>query len=142
MEKQYYTPDIEDLCVGDVCEINRSPNSDPAWYDYRISNPYEIGEVYQFINRNRIRVPYLKKEQICAEDFDILDNDDREIIRFVSGDEKSIGSVLGRYCVKSKHLTITIVDELYLLGGSSINYDGKCRCINEFRKILKLLQLL
>lgn len=141
-ENKYYTPDLEDLCVGYEGEINMSLNQDPAWYDYFIKNPYEIGEVSTHINRSLIRTPYLTMEQIYAEDFSVWDNDGTGIIRFSCGDEKSIGSVLGRYEPKSKKLTLTIVDEAYLLGDSSINFDGKCRCINDFRKILKMLQLL
>jgi hypothetical protein len=119
MENKYFTPDIEDICIGYELE-----HLSAAGY---ITTKFEIDSslpaLQELIKLNQVRVPYLTKEQIEAE-----------------GWERT-GGILYRknnydlgYREDNKRLKIATI------GKDSYNlFIGECKDINTFRKIIKLL---
>lgn len=90
---------------------------------------------YQLNYANRVRVPFLTKEQIKAEGW-------KEIFNRHDG--------FGKYSYFQKGTThITFQEKEHLIEIHNDEdydehktwYNGKCRCINEFRTICKLLEI-
>ena len=68
MESKFYTPKIEELCIGFECEIDQSEiNKNFKWCEYTIGADYEnitIARAISEVNRNGIRVKYLDSSDI------------------------------------------------------------------------------
>jgi len=143
MKNKYFTPDIEDIHVGYECEILKE-----TWEPFKF-NVKEIIPVFARVNSktilsDKIKVPYLTKEQIEAE----LINDwkfneltstfQKKIIR-----ENFILNVDIYYNNFFKKLQIKVIEEheeFNKLSKTEYNlYNGQCKDINTFRKIIKLL---
>ncbi len=131
MENKYFTPDIENLCIGYECEIN---NIHGKWESITItftnSNSFyktDLAEVCLLVEDKYVRVPYLTKEQIEAEGWEL------------SSEDKYLQFVKPNYSisyVEKLHLLIVIALEEKQ---SDVKYSGTCKDINTFRKITKLL---
>lgn len=139
MENKYFTPDIEEMFVG--CEFEM----DDTWGGWKkliltedlLKNPLiglgsgnERAPWYW-----KIRVPYLTKEQIEAEGWKFI---------------KHHAEIEGYEFEKDEYSLYVEFDfrgEVYLKiysGGyyDEVNYfSGKCKDINTFRKICKLLEI-
>ena len=131
MENKYFTPDIEDICIGYECEIN---NTHGKWESITItftnSNSFyktDIAEVCLLVEDKYVRVPYLTKEQIEAEgwkvDYTLGDFD--YYVKTVNDEEYEL-----EFCYKER-ININIWKRTL--------YHGECKDINTFRKIIKLL---
>lgn len=128
MEEKHYTPDIEDLCVGYEYEIELPTgwmNKKSVWQKFVIREGEDFPSFYKD-KRDKIRVPYLKKEQIESFGFNF--------VRDILAPHYELGDYSITYFPKDKELIINLKD-------IDIIYQGKCRCINDFRKILKLLEI-
>lgn len=134
MEKQYYIPNLEDFCVGFVYEYKSSSGE---WVQSEVHCLHDCDHVRECkmagfiwdLDRGLIRVPYLTKEQIESfgwEEFSIIE--DWGCVGFTKGDYAI------NYFPKIKNLEVD-----HLING--VLFNGKCRCINDFRKILKLLEI-
>lgn len=152
-DPKYFTPSIEDLHVGYECEVlpineslgweagklsyysgHEGPglyNLYPFWYTTRKSN---YGRIKTMIHDfKQIRVPYLTKEQVEKEGWieriglnDFYKNDYRMLFG---------RSIEDNNVVKSTHLHVYHTRLKYIL------YEGSCPSINEFRTIMKLLNI-
>lgn len=136
MENKYFTPDIEDLCIGYECEIN---NTHGKWEYITItftnSNSFyktDLAEVCLLVEDKEVRVPYLTKEQIETEGWKFDRNqDDDDVISF----EKKIKNklyMLHFYPIKNQ----IIINDI-----NSESLPLNCKDINTFRKICKLLEI-
>ena len=134
MENKYFTPDIEDLCIGYelelLCVIEGNNEKEETWKNTIIYNLY-VENKEEFIKS--VRVPYLTKEQIEAEGW--IDNtlcyQTPEL--FVGLQNSQTWRKLV-YRFSNNMLQIVEVDDSYI-------YSGNCKDINTFRKIIKLLKI-
>jgi hypothetical protein len=161
MENKYFTPDIEDLCIGyeyekysiglqvvnDMFLPDNERDDELKWRPKRIESGSDIihleacsyqGEKelyrpYKILWKNYIRVPYLTKEQIEAEGWidDTASFQKPEL--FVAYQNSSTWRKLV-YRFSDNMLQIVEVDDSYI-------YSGNCKDINTFRKITKLLKI-
>lgn len=128
MENKYFVPNIEDITVGYECEIFQ----DEVWKPFKF-NVEEIIPVFARINSktiisDKIRVPYLTKEQIIAEGWKQRPSEEN---LFYKGE----GRDYDLYIINDNKIRI-INNEIE----DSIYY-GECKDINTFRKIIKLLRI-
>lgn len=132
----YYTPDIEDIRVGYEYEaysegVDEISVEDIAgWYKYK----WDQGNCWRDtvdmsigIAKKIIRTPYLTKEQIEAEGF--IDQQDRSM-------EENSGCL---FIGKNKNIRYWFTTKRLSINGMGGIFDGKCKSINEFRTICKLL---
>ena len=135
MENKYFTPDIEDFYVGVVYEkfsqglqidefgrfLPEGIRDDEVkWRECTIKYPSDILHVSIALNKETIRVPYLTKEQIEAEGWE-----------YVNMDMCWIKNGIELYLEKDNKIEI--------LKQPNFLYQGECKDINTFRKIIKLL---
>ena len=140
-ENQYFTPSIEDIRVGYQCELAIPINygRDTGWFKTKIdiddlSRPDAIYHYQTCIIDEKIRVPYLTKEQIEAEGWKILSREVKKPPYKVDW----INAQKGQYVLwinlalhDSMHMGIS--DKIYNV------FRGQCKDINTFRYICKLL---
>ena len=132
MENKYFTPDIEDFHVGYECEIYENEQ----YVSYVISHiivggntRIDIPDGRHWSIQNKLRVPYLTKEQIEAEGWKYLSEGYTEHQAFYKDDFQMS-------CFYDKHLLKIIKKESLK---TIVLYQGSCRCINDLKKIIKLL---
>ena len=132
MENKYFTPDIEDFCIGYECEI-RTPT---RWKSGKFPEILELNSELDEFGKDSLmkaahailRVPYLTKEQIEAEGWT------KEKSYFIKNniylffEDKSLEIDSGN------PFSWEAID-------SEILFKGKCKDINTFRKICKLLEI-
>ncbi len=145
----YFVPDIEDIRVGYECEIKPTGSEEFDWMPYVINGDNAFRH-YETKGRGAtsIRVPYLTKEQIEAEGWKPVNTGGLENgcmngrCAFTKGNYFLIipsqpNTKLGN------RIEIVMVDVLkddyneWTSNGRM--YLGECRCINDFRLIMKLL---
>lgn len=138
MENKYFTPDIEDMTVGYEVEqlINQKWKKELfAKGSYLPENNDLLQWAHSCIISNTLRIPYLTKEQIEAEGW--------EFVKKHAGTE---------CCDFEKYKYSLAVDfdfrgsiHLRIYDGEQDNefnyFSGKCKDINTFRKICKLLEI-
>lgn len=141
MEKEYYTPDIQDLHIGYECEICRNygyesfSNDKEIWekviINFKTDEGYtnELSDIIIGMDDGYqpVRTQYLSKEQIESEDWK-FETDNNDIHTFLKGRNRLIYSYFSR---------ILWLDDA--VRGGQIAGGVKCPSINEFRKIFKLL---
>ena len=127
MENKYFTPDIEDMTVG--YEVEQLINQ--KWKkvlfakgSYLPENNDLLQWAHSCIISNTLRVPYLTKEQIEAEGWKHYGNNCFELNpRW--------------FCSWYPEMNrLEIYDN-----ENENNFSGKCKDINTFRKICKLLEI-
>jgi hypothetical protein len=156
MENKYFTPDIEDICIGYELEMNWNRAYEKKWVPIKISIQDEefayTDEISEIINAlddgmSEARVPYLTKEQIEAEGWKYYQNipdavvskgyveyyKDVEWFKVVI----SISETNHYLTVEKVFQNVQIGDELKEFRNTI--YNGECKDINTFRKIIKLL---
>lgn len=153
---KYFIPLIEDIRVGYECEI---------WEDERCFIRGKVTKVYQgtqneesclglyidngngfLIDRYRqIRVPYLTREQIESEGWEysanyeaIEDSKFPDELGFLKELQDNLTQFLLYYDPNSHCLRI---EKIYNCGGEGWIFRGKCKDINTFRYICKLLNI-
>jgi hypothetical protein len=161
MENKYFTPDIEDVCIGYEHETysiglqmingrflpDNERDDELKWRPRIIKcgsdilnleassypNEDEPYKSFKTLWKDYIRVPYLTKEQIEAEGW----TDDTASFQkpelFVAYQNSSTWRKLV-YRFSDNMLQIVEVDDSYI-------YSGNCKDINTFRKITKLLKI-
>ena len=130
MEKEkYFIPEIEDIYSGYEYEVRRN---DGKWervtefsndYDYEDNPHYAI---MKDIKIGKIRVPYLTKEQIENEGWEFTEQ------------------INNRLYFRKGAFVLTFEDDYINIDntkGQDIGYWGKCKDINTFRYICKLLEI-
>jgi hypothetical protein len=141
---KYFTPSIEDIRVGYELEtilLNRDGDKDweqlERTYKPVIITPQNIGTFihhgYMSYKTHVNRVPYLTKEQIEAEGWEVLAIPDRWIIH-------KKGCMELCYNYSSKELTPLPAGSRNVQLGQ-MNVSLECKDINTFRYICKLLNI-
>lgn len=136
-KNNYYTPDIEDIRVGYECEINKSlfAGISEGWHKFTF-NEFEQLDILNKNSLKAFRVPYLTKEQIEAEGWEITS---REV-------KKPPYKVDWINAKKGEHtlwINLAMHDSMYM-GISDKIYNvfrGQCKDINTFRYICKLINI-
>lgn len=151
-EDKYFVPDIEDFHVGYECEVNwnRAYVDEFIPIKLKICDELDNG-VRDCYNSNvedvliayddgyaEFRTPYLTKEQIEAEGWEVID--DKNPAKFKHPVEVDVQVI---YDFENHYLWITIPAEIVKekIKYRANKYAGYCKSINEFRYISKLLQL-
>ena len=147
--KEYFTPDIEDMSVG--CEFEM----DDTWGGWKkltltkdlLSNPMvSLGSGNERTPwYHRIRVPYLTKEQIEAEGWEYVKNTNTVDIDICHIFNKE-NFMLGWFPLINK-IALLVRDPSKAFDKNGIlveynnteRYTGSCKDINTFRLIQKLL---
>jgi hypothetical protein len=132
MENKYFTPDIEDFCIGYEYETIYLKS---VWTkeSLRIIDACWFFESYQNdAVPTEFRVPYLTKEQIEAEGWIKA----KAPIVTINHDFYEIPYIKDNFRVdyNFRNNLINIIEN----NGKNLFY-GKCKDINTFRKIIKLL---
>lgn len=142
MENKYFTPSIEDIRVGYECEVNMGliPGFREGW-NKEILNQENTAYYLKFGSaKSMFRVPYLTKEQIEAEGWIYTE------YTTVYGFHKTFYKVVDHYGV-TREIELRYNYETYFLsleydcGDRCTLYEGECRCINDFRLIMKMLKI-
>ena len=131
--KEYFTPTIEDFYFGYEFGY-QAP--DKKWHKvtYHTNDTEKLNFIYigpkrlqELIDKEQVKVPYLTKEKIEAEGwiFDYNLGDFDYYIKTLNDIEYEL-----EFCYKERININTY---------KRILYQGECKCINEFRKIIKLL---
>ena len=133
MNNKYYIPQLEEFFVGFKFEEywNDKPQIQPKGYwKQRIFNrPETISSLNFRINRGDFRVKYLDSSDIESEGF--------EYSRGQSNDNLN-----KHYKCKSKNLWYNAETNQMLIENShGIMFRGTIKNINEFRKIIKMLNI-
>lgn len=148
MENKYFTPDIEDIRVGYECEWYSKKE---GWQSYTISNLDE----FEQLDLDRMRVPYLTKEQIEAKGWKPVESKiypkdakdtctflfekDNFIVTFYS-EERTVFffakdlTKLDWMCITPRKKWGHGLYEMFIV-------TLPCKSINEFRYICKLLNI-
>lgn len=139
---KYFTPSIEDLCIGYECEINNArgykDDFEATVIGYKILGGYtnELSDIIAMVDDGygEIRVPYLTKEQIIEEGWNWVGS-----VTFSNGEIQTFskGGINLHYNTNSHNLEIDSSQRYNLLR----RFDGDCKDINTFRKICKLLNI-
>jgi len=126
MENEYFIPDIEDIYIGYELE-HLSAN---GYIETKFEINSSLHALQELIKLNQIRVPYLTKEQIEAEGWEY---------------EKEIKTV---QCYDKENIFIAYSEKTHRMLIRKHNnetwktiYFGRCKDINAFRKIIKLLEI-
>jgi len=128
MEQDYYIPTAEDFRVGFEFQFKHKTGK---WKNYRFFEKYS----YDSWKEVEVRVPYLTKEAIESEGWEYSFKNDPDLIHF-----KRINSPHTLiWSSKDKRISISIPSDFFR--DYIILYDGTCRCINDFRLIIKLLNI-
>jgi len=152
MESAYFTPEIEDFYVGYEFQCKVYGEED-EWVNCIYSRPTD--EVFCkdsddniWVN-DSIRVPYLTKEQIEAEEWKYYQTIPDSIfsksyVEYYKDVE--LFKVVISISETSHYLTIEKVFQNVQVGNGlqefrNTIYNGECKDINTFRKICKLLRI-
>lgn len=144
-EDKYFIPDIEDIRTGYECELY----VEDSWQEATLIDITKLGLKFNSFNKKKewiftnvdgtvIKTPYLTKEQIEAEGWQVID--DKNPAKFKHPVEVDVQVI---YDFENHYLWITIPAEIVKekIKYRANKYAGYCKSINEFRYISKLLQL-
>jgi glutaredoxin-related protein len=149
--KKYYTPSISDIRVGYECEVWVEYWNDEykgnEWKSWTVSHQdiqygdskgvTVIGLLYPHFSEPRIRTPYLTKEQIEAEGWEVKETHwSGSNFSFEKGNYGGVQLRDGRVAIIMLDVTL---DDYTCNTSNGQLYLGKCPSINEFRFINKLL---
>ncbi len=146
---KYFTPDIENLCVGYECEINNAHGKwEPITITFSNSNSFyktDLTEVCLLVEDKEVRVPYLTKEQIEAEGWEYVKNTntvDVDICHIFNKNNYMLGwfPLINKIAVLVRDPSKAFDEKGILIEyNNTERYTGSCKDINTFRKIIKLL---
>ncbi len=149
-DNKYYTPNIEDIRIGYECEANIKEfgvivTRDEEWRHIIIKGVGQ--EVIYYHSLGMYRTCSLTKEQIEAEGWEFytfpIEIEGTEEDIFIEGWEKTITEDLW-YTLRKENDTYLIEKRWYVNSVSQVwetLYKGTCPSINEFRQIIKLLNI-
>lgn len=134
-EQQYFIPVIEDICSGYEYQVNDKYGKDGDWKTTtEFSNAYDFDDnphyaIMKDIEVGRIRVSYLTREQIETEGWEFDVTITQASSRFFKG---NYGLFFNK---ENQRIRVWVVKNQIQI------FDGKCKSINEFRTIQKLLEI-
>lgn len=135
MENKYFTPDITDIRVGYEAEFDLAGFGKEGWQFVKFQGVDKAVRCYH--EKGLYRVPYLTKEQIEAEGWDVigvypngatLHKKDKYELMFLEGCRLVITRVWKSFEGEPDEKT-----------HRKDVYNGEGKCINTFRYITKLL---
>lgn len=150
MENKYFTPDITDIRVGYECELYMSEdikndgdvwvytlNPEKSWQVFKFTSGSDLMWFTPYILREQLRTPYLTKEQIEAEGWDVIGV-------YPNGATLHKKGKYELMFLQDCRLTITRVWKSFEGEPDEKThrkdiYNGGVKCINDFRYITKLL---
>lgn len=146
---KYFIPDIEDLCIGYECEYNFAKaykyEFDFVKIGYKDDEGYtnELTNMIHLIDDGAaaIRVPYLTKEQIEAEGWELIQIYPKGACIFQKGTKEKGYELTYDFQEHKIHFTKLYfynLDDEYTRTKLTWN-SLECKDINAFRKICKLL---
>jgi hypothetical protein len=153
MENKYFTPDIEDIHIGYECEILYPHNmikyneklNENLWEKHKFELQESLSEGDSMSFDYIYRTLYLTKEQIEAEGWETTDEgvDSRGEKILYKNCKKDLNIFNLKYYLIfneiEKSLNIYMRKSLFDDSITSNLYNGECKDINTFRKIIKLL---
>jgi len=135
---KYFIPDLEDLRIGYECEIYEQTTDktikDVKWHfiivdkgNSIIGKTIAINRIHHYLNSNKLRTPFLTKEQIENEGWKNI----------------TLPSSYGLHFEKERYRLQWLEKKkaIYIAEGLNIVYRGFCPSINEFKYICKLLKI-
>lgn len=131
-DNKYFTPSIEDIRVGYECEINWVS----GWKKHILNESLHVYSTHnvfvtaaEAIKRENLRVPYLTKEQIEGEGWQL------DYSRNVSS-----GVI---YCKNKNTAWYFTKDNLLWIRdkNDATLFQGECKSINEFKTLMKWLKI-
>ena len=142
MENKYFTPDMEDFHIGYECEIRTLT----IWKSGKFPEILELNSELDEFGKDSLmkaahailRVPYLTKEQIETEGWkeNVLNDNEKALLLFLKN-----GYELRMYKNYICRFSILIVGAGIIPNWDKVLFEGKCKDINTFRKICKLLEI-
>jgi hypothetical protein len=124
-KEEYFIPEIEDIYVGYECELQDEKN----WNHFKFYRKYDFEiDLERRIFNQTIRVLYLTKKQIEAEGW-ISQSE----TGFFTKDKYEL--YYNQQWNNDKEFSLQILDQPNFL------YQGECKDINTFRKLIKLLSI-
>ena len=142
MENKYFTPDMEDFHIGYECEIS----TPTIWKSGKFPEILELNSELDEFGKDSLmkaahailRVPYLTKEQIETEGWkeNVLNDNEKALLLFLKN-----GYELRMYKNYICRFSILIVGAGIIPNWDKVLFEGKCKDINTFRKICKLLEI-
>jgi hypothetical protein len=133
MENKYFTPDIDDIHIGYELEVNYNFKLNDIFHKKIIESFEELSDIHSRMPGDCvIRIPYLTKEQIEAEGWIKA----KAPIVTINHDFYEIPYIKDNFRVdyNFRNNLINIIEN----NGKNLFY-GKCKDINTFRKLIKLL---
>lgn len=134
---EYYTPLINELFVEYEIELQNIENA--QWGKYVIKDTDSFQDFYEYIANDAARVSYLTKEDIVSEGWIYNGKDkfysDCENFQFNTIDET--GAYLNYFMFVDFKRNDIVIEEM----GSEPIYNGSCKSINEFRKLMLWLNI-
>lgn len=147
-KEQYYTPEISELFAGYECEVryilySNSNKDDIIWHNWE--SIIIFPEIFCQQVEMELRTKYLDKEDIESlgwdnavsknwfyKDYPNLTTSDNEY--FINGVFSTYGCYELNYNFETNKLLISNSNRDYI-------FDGECKSINEFRKIMQWLKI-
>ena len=150
LKYEYYTPNIQELKVGLELEVGLK-DGDLKWIPTTISEKDIIGNVPIYLAQNEsyvllncpLRIRYLIEQDIINEGWKFRETGRSKFYKRYNKTEFALN-----YNIKTnmlfiekaiKDVTNTVYDYSWI--NNDYIFVGKCRCINEFRTICKLLEI-
>lgn len=141
MEDKYFIPNIKDIRIEYECEM--CDESDQEWFSCKIENQSDL---LNFTGLDlKLRTLYLTKEQIENEgweysaNYEALENSKYpDELGFLIEFEEGKRQYLAYYNPSNLKLKI---EKIINCGVEGWIYQGKCPSINEFRTIMKFLEI-
>lgn len=159
MENKYFTPDIRDIRIDYECECLWCCREPREWVPLKITMEdtetwleLSIQDTIRRLKLNEIRVPYLTKEQIESQGFTFknksidywfqINEDKRFLTNLQSFHGYKAYNIFLNYGFHDKRIKI----KADFSGGgdwdnSEVLFEGECKCINEFKQILKQIHI-
>ena len=144
MKNKYYTPTIEEFCIGFEYEELSNVGS---WYKTQFGDNNgeynnELSECYWNITHDKIRVKYLDKEDIESLGFKLKGKSidlwfEKEGI-YLRDDGYHLNNIKLQYGLHDNNLKITFN---YVAGEEQIHFEGKIKNKTELKKLLKQLEI-
>lgn len=150
---KYFTPSIEDIRVGYEYEAHRwnmPPKPDEwekmVWGESTMMNSFDMSYFRELCREEKIRVPYLTKEQIEAEGWETEDAsiDDQLVWGSKFRATKKIDDVTSYRASFERDNRVFIQMNITNIESNVIPmslFSGECKDINTFRYICKLLNI-
>lgn len=142
--KKYFIPDIEDIRVGYECRVINTYFLANEWLEEKALAPLKPLTREDVINRFKyswnVAVPFLTKEQIIAEGWNISTNSFYEL-ELKNEYATYFCNLLDSNKIRILEYTKTDPKELWSMQRRSIIFEGKCKDINTFRYVCKLLNI-